>query len=131
MCINILSNVRSNAELQSRGPREVADDDVPDAADAVCESVLREEVFRASYGTIRVMPLSWGDDVPACLSVPHSTTPSLLKQTPCSVPFFILFSVFRQPHPRQRLRVQRVASGTVSRHSHAPISAPRHRYRRQ
>jgi hypothetical protein len=78
VCINILSNVRSNAELQSRGPREAADDDVPDAADAVDESVIREEVFRASYGTIQVMPLSWGDDVPACLRVTQSTTPSLL-----------------------------------------------------
>ena len=78
MCINILSNVRANAELQSRGPSEVADDDVSEAADAVSESVLRQDVYRASYGTIRVLPLAWGDDVPAILSVIPSTTPSLL-----------------------------------------------------
>jgi hypothetical protein len=68
VCINILSNVESNAELQRRGPTEhvVGDDCVSMSA---IDSVSKANVFRASYGSIQVVPLTWGDDVPAFLNV--------------------------------------------------------------
>jgi hypothetical protein len=69
VCVNILSNVESNAELHHRGPTE-------------------HDVFHASYGSIQVVPLTWGDDVPAFLNVTIPLRP------PISFPFVIVFVIY-------------------------------------
>lgn len=115
VCINILSNVESNAELQRRGPTEhVVEDDC--VSTSAIDSVSKTNVFRASYGSIQVVPLTWGDDVPAFLNVTFPLRPHFV---PVYFLFFLLFFtvclVHSQSHPRKRLRFQRVTCGPVPR----------------
>jgi hypothetical protein len=70
VCENILYNVRLNAELQPPPPA------APPACDAAAACSLSGDVYRASYGSITVLPLTWGGaDLPQHLHVPH---PALL-----------------------------------------------------
>ncbi len=66
VCENILSNVRLNADLQPPPPAPSP------ACNAAAACSLSGDVYRASYGSITVLPLTWGGaDVPLHLHVPR------------------------------------------------------------
>ena len=93
--MNILCNVRANSELHSRAQCARVDGAAssasPVAACASPDAAAAEETYRASYGSIRVVPLTWGDDVPPFLHViaPCCAQAPALHLTFLSRPFFL------------------------------------------
>jgi hypothetical protein len=67
VCVNILANVHANSDLQAR-PHAA---DVKDAhpSPSAASTDVSFDTYRASYGSIRVVPLTWGNDVPPFLHV--------------------------------------------------------------
>lgn len=127
--MNILCNVRANSELHSRAQCArvdgAASSALPAAACASPDAAAAEETYRASYGSIRVVPLTWGDDVPPFLHVmaPCCAQARALHLTFLSRPFFVAGS--SAPCHGQRLRVQRISRGALPRRRQAAAAQQR------
>jgi hypothetical protein len=95
VCVNILCNVQANAELQTNRLRAMDDSTTaegspidaasPDPIVQQAFSLASGDVYRASSGSIRVVPLTWGSSpVPSFLHV-RLTLPSRIT-TPHPAP---------------------------------------------